>query len=189
MIAIQSILLQWTKETRGEPYASPRSRHPRSYALPVLPSRRTEAEASRTESGGMLLQRLAFRQTTDGFRPLQSEQEVLPLPEPGSPVDGRLMAGVLPELRDGRLSVRLRYVPEFGKPVRTDGRSVLLEKLVFELAAGEYGRIRINGRHVEEAGHRYELRTINIAFADDIAANVFTRREPDRRCDWLEPLW
>ncbi|OWR27199.1 hypothetical protein CDO73_23415 [Saccharibacillus sp. O23] len=194
MIAIQTILLRWSKETRGEPYASPRSRHPKAYALPVpqeLRPRGGEPAPERTESGGILLHRLAFRQTTEGFLPLQNEALRLSMPETGRPVDERLLAGVLTDLRGDRLRVRLRYVPEFGKPVRTNGRSELLEQTAFELSAGEYGRVTINGRHAWEDGHVYELRTINIAFGDEIQipADLFERKEPDKRREWLESLW
>lgn len=193
MIAIQTLLFRWSKETRGEPYASPRSRHPKAYALPVpqeLRPRGGKPAPNRTESGGILLHRLAFRQTTESILPLHNEALRLPMPEPGLPVDKRLLAGVLTELHGDRLRVRLRYVPEFGKPVRTNGRSDLLEQNAFELSSGEYGRLTINGRHAWEDGHIYELRTINIAFADDeIPADFFERQEPDKRREWLESLW
>lgn len=192
MIAIQTILLRWSKETRGEPYASPRSRHPKAYALPLpqeLRPRGGKPAPNRPESGGILLHRLAFGQTKEGILPLQDEALRLPLPEPGRPVDERLLAGVLTEFQGDRLRVRLRYVPEFGKPVRTNGRSDLLEQTAFELSAGEYGRLAINGRHAWEDGHVYELRTINIAFANnEIPTDFFERQEPDKFHEWLEYL-
>ncbi|OWA33618.1 hypothetical protein B9G55_19895 [Saccharibacillus sp. O16] len=193
MLVIQTILLQWTKDTRGEPYASLRHWHPQAYPLPIqsviLPKNSRSASDVLRDDDSVLLHRLAFWQTKEGLIPGQDDTAWLSMPQAGQPIDERLLSGVLPDIRGDRLHVRLRYVPEWGKPLRTDGQSRLLEKKAFELVPGEWGRIQINGRQTWEEGHIYELRTFHIAWGEDIPAKRFMQREPNRSCDWLESLW
>lgn len=184
---VQTVLIRWMKDTRGEPYASARNRHPASFMLPAaIPSVSHQAGEE-----PMLVHQLAFQQTATGFERLSETYKWLPMPSANMEIVHERVPGLFPQKRTEDVVVRFAYDPSFGKPARSDYRSRLLNEQVFVLRDGEYGRIIINGRHTLEEGSLYEFRTINVWNMKD--ASMLNKnqsgREPNYIRKYLASLW
>ncbi|MCL9662266.1 hypothetical protein L2089_16340 [Paenibacillus hunanensis] len=181
---IQSILIQWTKETRGEPYASVRSHHPNHFPLPSAIVQQSEKLAD----GQLLWHRLSLGQTMQGVELLQEQYEWLTMPEQGTALEGEL-PGIKWKEVAGKLHVNACYHPSFGKPVRTNGQSDLLDEKAFELTPLQYGQIVINGRHTIEDGSIYEQRITNLWYVTDYSGIRSLRSSPDYQYKQIASLW
>ncbi|MEJ8302372.1 hypothetical protein [Saccharibacillus sacchari] len=184
---VQTVLIRWMKETRGEPYATSRNRHPAAFSLPAaIPSR-----AYPVQEEQVLVHRLAFLQTTKGFQPLSDTCEWLAVSSAGIPPGAKRLPGLTPKRYAQGTEVHFGYDPSFGKPVRSDYQSRLLNERVFVLREGEYGRILINGRHTIEEGSLYEHRTFNVWNVEDTSEleQNSVHREPDYMRTYLASLW
>ncbi|MFD1887641.1 hypothetical protein [Paenibacillus wenxiniae] len=193
---VQSILIRWTKETRGEPYASLRSRHPTCFPLStnIIPIPPRENSVINEPGKPFLWHQLSFEQTKQGIEWLQEQYKWLPVS--GNHIE---MKGELPGMRwrriENKLLVHARYDRSFGKPVRTNGQSELLDEQAFELLPLQYGQIIINGRHTMEDGSVYEQRIMNIWNVTDDSADYSgmnrntLKQIPDFQYKQLAALW
>ncbi len=185
---IQSVLIRWTKETRGEPYASLRSRHPIHFPVAnnmIQPG----AVVTNERQEQLLWHQLSFEQTKEGIALLHESYEWLPALN--NEVD---IAGELPGIRwmriEHKLIVYVHYDHSFGKPVRTNGQSRLLDEKAFELLPLQYGQITINGRHTMEDGSVYEQRVMNIWNVMTEHSGIHTLKKiPDYQYKQHAALW
>lgn len=184
---VQIILIRWMKDTRGEPYATSRNRHPAVFPLPTgIPS-----SAYSVQEEQILVHRLTFHQTVKGIERVSDTCEWIPMPTADIRIGHAKLPGLFPQRHAEYAAVRFCYDPSFGKPVRTDHRSSLLDELAFTLKDGEYGRIIINGRHTIEEGSLYEHRTFNVWNVADTSELEKDRlhRKPDYMRTYQVSLW
>jgi hypothetical protein len=154
MIFVQQIRVAWTRQSRGGRGAQRRAAVPDRFPPPTL-----EAPANTTT-----LVQLVHAAEHQGFRP-----EVALQPHRGfedlNLRDVRLM------LVAARLSVvrRADTRASAGFPPRG------YERHLFDLAVGQWGRLRANHRHVSENHWWYEQVTTNVAFlrADQELTDAF----------------
>jgi len=157
---VQTVLIRWMKNTRGEPYASLRTHQPAAFPLPTaIPTNPYPLEKER-----ILVHRLVFHQTVKGIEQIDDTCEWLPMPAADIEIKHAKLPGLFPQRHAEYIAVRFGYDPSFGKPVRTDDRSGLLDELAFVLGKGQYGRIIINGRAQSKRAvcMRFELSTYGI---------------------------
>lgn len=184
---IQSISVRWTKETRGEPYASIRSQHPTHF--PLHKDRIEQVKAMTQELKEPLLwHRSSFGQTKQGIELLHEHYEWLPVSDNILESESEVPGVRWMRIGD-KLCVHACYHPSFGKPVRTNGQSELLNEKAFELLPFQYGQIIINGRHTVEDGSVYEQRIMNIWNVADASMILDLTSIPDHQYKQLAALW
>lgn len=184
---VQTLLIRWMKNTRGEPYASLRTHQPAAFPLPTaIPTNPYPLEKER-----ILVHRLIFHQTVKGIEQIDDTCEWLPMPAADIEIKHAKLPGLFPQRHAEYIAVRFGYDPSFGKPVRTDDRSGLLDELAFVLGKGQYGRIVINGRRTIEEGSVYALQTFNLWNTEDASVLNSDRlyRDPDYVRTYLASLW
>ncbi len=187
---IQSVTMRWTKETRGEPYASVRSRHPIHFPLPqdAIQQRQKGKNNSYDPQDLLLWHQLSFVQTTQGIEQQHQQYEWLSMSDTGVETQCEL-PGVIWRRVDDRLIIHACYHHSFGKPVRTNGQSDLLDEKAFELLPLQYGQILFNGRHTVEDGSVYEQRVINIWNVANNSTSYVLKHVPEHQYKQLAALW
>jgi|GEM_PF-5394666 len=149
--AVQIVSVYWTKRSRGFPAADKRNQIAR--AFPLL-----------SHTGHFhVIERRDFREADGGEFACASIRTgpamVLPCK-----IDGLVL-----EWRGNQLLVRLKWDKGFhGMPLRHSPSRTLT------IAAGETAQISMNGRHSADT-QWYTQHCYNIAFAETIAHDVFTR--------------
>ncbi|MDO3410856.1 hypothetical protein QWJ34_13875 [Saccharibacillus sp. CPCC 101409] len=187
-LLIQAISLYWDKEVRGGPYAGLR-KEAESFELP--PAESFSFGAGSVISAGanaVYVHELSLRHNPGGLNKFRENCAGYEL-SAGTVFDKQEgLRFSLPEDRR-ELNVRFRYSPAFGRPIRTDGLSGLLDEPAFALASEQYGRIVVNGRHPRDDGSLYELRIWNIRCAEKYRKNAFTADLPERIYDKRASLY
>jgi hypothetical protein len=168
MIIIQKIQVWWGKESRGAPGAVLRNAVPKSLSIHSL-------------EGLFLFEEYCFipwymnvSERYEGFQPKLSQHLYT------DQVPGKI-ANLLLDYQNDELRIGFHWDERVGKPSRYDKKTAL------RLQSGMYGRLIVNGRHVEydihNNVHHYIQDTYNIAVVNQPTLNLFTSQEPDQICD------
>jgi hypothetical protein len=150
VIVVQQIHVVWTKQSRGGHGAQRRAAVPDRFPPPATAT----ATAVPAATSG-LVQRVRATEE-QGFRAEVCVQPYPSVEEIGLGDVGLVIVGE--QLRVVRLADTR---PAVGFPPRG------YERRLFELAVGQWGRVRANARHVAENHWWYEQVTTNIAFLGD----------------------
>ena len=162
MIVVQKIKLAWTKASRGGEGAQRRAAVPLAFELPAFPA-------------GDAAYNAILCDERDGFAPRDMARQTS-LPEHD--------ACVLFEVRGDGVRVGYQWSPACGAPER----DFAPPRWLMELHAGDYGRLLHNGRFSGEGNWSYQQIVFNVAVADVVASDLFTRAAPAVTADLRERL-
>ena len=169
-VFVQRIMIFWTKESRGEPLASPRNLCPKSFELSATELERMVAERCYSE--------IVMREQDD-FKPSQSIQKPFPLDKLQWP------------------SVSVKFPQNKGAIVRYEYSHVIggapdrsqRPAIVNELTLNKLVRVEFNGRSSWPCGEwYYQLQVFNILQTDKPSRIMFVA-EPEKQISDLADLW
>lgn len=163
MVVVQRVEIQWSKRSRGGAGAQRRARLPRAFRLPGIPSPFLLHQVDLAEWNGFEMRVREER----GERPRSIEDVI-----------------ALRHMEVGTLAVDLVGSPRHGgHPWRAPKAEVL------RLAAGEFGRLTINGRQSTEDGSAYVEQTYNLCHGEVVPVDRFVDATPDHAADFLAVLF
>lgn len=162
MIVVQKITLVWTKRSRGGEGAQRRAAVPLAFELPAFPA-------------GDAAYHVLLSHEHSGFATRDVERRPS-LPERD--------ACVLFERRGDGLRVGYQWAGACGAP----RRGAVSPRWLMELRLGDYGRVLHNGRFSGEDHWWYQQIVFNVAIADVVASDLFTRVAPTVTADLRERL-
>ncbi len=158
-VIVQSVVIVWTKATRGAPRAHERAALPRAFAVPF--------------SDAVYLHDTIAMYEREDFRPRRTQTSERRVPSN----DGALQF----HFADNTLTVG--FFPFWGQPKRRGQRDLA------QLSPNDYARLRSNARHTSYSGQYYSETVHHIAFGERIPENRFVDARPEHDVDWMADLF